>query len=438
MAVPDNSNTVLLFGDVHFDPFADPSLASELAASDESAWKGILSSSSQTAYAAYGQDTNYSLFESALDDMASRAGDVSVIIYPGDVLSHNFGEQYASLTGDASQAGLDAFIQKTVQFFAQEVERRFPDATVIMADGNADSALGEVGSQPGDPYLSVSAPIFARAFFNDPTDQTVVAASFAMGGYYAVSPDGPTGLKYISLNDNLWTSQNGDAAAGIMELSWFASELADSARNFQKVFVVTHIPVGAAASVVAGNAQTTGQFSYAGNLENAFNDAFEGLELAYSATIAANFAGHTHNDDFRLIVSADGSGAEELMRVTPSISPVFGNNPGYQIYTYDPQTFSLVDETTYTLGLQSSPPAWGQEYDYVQTYGHNLATSEAWNAAYAEILTNPVAQAAYFNNLSQGATSEKTLAPATVTATVLTPGFTTPAAYNAAAALLAG
>jgi hypothetical protein len=438
MATTGDSNTFLLFGDVHFNPFADPSLVPSLAASDESQWKSILASSTQVAYATYGQDTNYSLFESALDDMAARAGNVSTVIYPGDVLGHNFGEEYASLTGDTSQAGLNSFIQKTVQFFTQEVESRFPNATVIMADGNADSALGAVGSSPGDPYLAIAAPIFGQAFFNDATSQAVFETSFAMGGYYAVSPDGPTGIKYISLNDNLWTSQNGDSSAGMIELSWFASELADSAQNFQKVYVVTHIPVGAATSLVADNYEVTGQLGYSGNLENSFNNAFEGLELAYSSTIAANFAGHTHDDDFRLIGDGTSLGAEELMRVTPSISPVFGNNPGYQIYTYNPQDFSLIDETTYTLDLQSTSPTWSQEYDYAQAYGQDLATPAAWNTVYAEIMTNPVSQAAYFNNLSQGATSEKELTASTVMATLLTPGFTTPTTYNAVGALLAG
>lgn len=308
MAATGDSSSFLLFGDVHFNPFADPSLAPELAASDASQWKGILSSSTQTAYAAYGQDTNYSLFESALDDMAARAGHVSVIIYPGDVLGNDFGEQYASLTGDTSQAGLNAFIQKTVAFFTQEVESRFPDATIIMADGNADSALGAAGSSPGDPYLSIAAPIFGQAFFNDTTSRAVFETTFSMGGYYAVSPDGPTGLKYISLNDNLWASQIEDAAPGMMELSWFASELADASLNFLKVYVVAHIPVGAVASTVAENYEETGQLSYSGNLENSFNNAFEGLVLAYGSTIAANFAGHAHNDDFRLIGYARARG----------------------------------------------------------------------------------------------------------------------------------
>ena len=100
MADTGSTDTFLLFSDVHFNPFADPSLVPALAASDVSAWKDILASSSLTAYSSYGSDSNYVLFESTLDDMAARAGDVATIIYPGDILSHDFPTDYATLTGD--------------------------------------------------------------------------------------------------------------------------------------------------------------------------------------------------------------------------------------------------------------------------------------------------------------------------------------------------
>jgi hypothetical protein len=438
MADTGNPGTFLLFSDVHFDPFADPSLVPALAASDVSAWKGILSSSSQTAYAAYGSDSNYPLFESALDDMAARAGGVSTILYPGDILGHDFPQDYAALTGDTTQAGLDAFAQKTVAFFVREVDSRFPDAMVLVADGNCDTdnMLGSIGARPGDPYLTDTAPIIAQAFFNNDTDRAAFASTYAAGGYYAVEPDGPTGLKYVVLNDNLWISQYDDPAAGAVELSWFASQLAESARNFQKVWVVGHIPVGANASSVVAAYDQTGQMAYSGNLDDAFNAAFVGLELAYDATVKATFTGHTHDDDFRLL--ADGSGAASLQRIAPAISPVFDNNPGYQIYSFDTRTFTLQDETTYTLDLQSGAPAWSKEYDYAETYGQTLATPREWQAVYAGILTDPATQAAYLDHLGQGATTQFPVTAANLPAYLSTPGFVLPAAYNAAAAALAG
>lgn len=440
MANAGNLDTVLLFSDVHFNPFADPSLVPALAASDVSAWKGILASSSQTAYPAYGSDSNYVLFESALDDMAARAGDVATIIYPGDILSHDFPADYATLTGDTSQAGLNAFALKTVQFFVQEVDSRFPEATVIVADGNCDtdSTLGSIGARPGDAYLSSTAPVMAQAFFNNDADRAAFTAGWSTGGYYALEPDGPTGLKYIVLNDNLWISQYDDPVAGAMEMSWFAAELADSAQDFQKVWVVAHIPPGAYVAGVAATYGQTGQISYQGNMDNGFNNAFTSLELAYASTIEATFTGHMHNDDFRLLTAGDGSAAAELVRIAPGISPVFDSNPGYQIYSYDTQTFALQNETTYILDLGSATPAWSKEYDYAETYGVSLATPQEWLTAYAGILTNPVSQTAYLTYKNQDATSQSTITAANTPLYLLAPGFVTPASYNAAAALLAG
>jgi hypothetical protein len=126
------------------------------------------------------------------------------------------------------------------------------------------------------------------------------------------------------------------------------------------------------------------------------------------------------------------------MRITPSISPVFGNNPGYQIYSYAPQNYSLQDETTYNLNLQSSAPAWGEEYDYTQTYGQSLATPQDWAATYASILNNPVTLAAYANNKFQGA-PQNSITAATAPFYQAAIGYTTPATYNAAiAGLLTG
>jgi len=440
MTEAGTADNFLLFSDVHFDPFYDPSLVKALNASPESAWKGILSSSSLTSYPPYGSDSNYALFESALDSMAATAGNVSTIIYPGDVLSHGFNQDYASLTGDTSQAGVDSFMQKTVEFFVQEVESRFPNATVIMADGNVDSALDETGSQPGDPYLSFTAPIISQAFFKDASDQAAFTAGWSAAGYYAVQPDGPTGLKYIVLNDNLWfPAPYGDPSAGQAELSWFSSQLADAAQNNQQVYVVAHVPLGANAEAVASNYAQTGVVAYTGFLDDNFNNAFASLELQYSSTIAATFFAHTHNDDFRLITSPDYPGAAELARIAPGITSYLGNNPGYQIYSYNTQNDSLLDETTYSLNLQSSAPAWGKEYDYAQTYGQSLATPQDWANVYAGILTNPAALTSYVYNKNVGAMSNNVITAANAPIYQLALAYTTPATFNAAAAgLLSG
>ena len=55
--------------------------------------------------------------------------------------------------------------------------------------------------------------------------------------------------------------------------------------------------------------------------------------------------------------------------MTPGISPVFGNNPGLHVLSYDRKTFSLLDYTTHRLDLAAGSSAvWKEEYRFSRTY----------------------------------------------------------------------
>ena len=431
------ANTFLLFSDVHFDPFADPSLVPSLAASTASGWKTILSASSQTAPSPYGQDTNYALLESSLDSMAAQAGDVDLVVFPGDVLSHGFWNKYPELTGDQSQAGLASFMQKTVEFFVQEVDDRFPEATILVAIGNNDSFNGDYKSSPGDLYRWMSADAMGKAFFNNDADRTAFTIGYATGGYYAIEPDGPTGLKYIVLNDVYWSTKSDQTAAGLLELGWFASQLADSAQDFQKVWVVTHIPAGGNAKSMADDFATKG-FDYKGLLQDGFNNAFVALEGYYSNTIAANLVGHTHRDEFRLLSLEPFAEPSTLLSTSLSISPIDNNNPGYEIYTYNDATGTLLDKTTYALDLSQQGSTFALEYDFAATYGHDLTTPSNWAAVANAIVLDPASRSAYSTNYTAGATWDASSSVTSTTFPVywLADTQVTAAGFNTAAALL--
>ena len=85
-------------------------------------------------------------------------------------------------------------------------------------------------------------------------------------------------------------------------------------------------------------------------------DQFNTLVSTYSNVVQLAFAGHIHMDDFRVTV-ADPSLLP--LRITPSVSPIFKNNPGFSVMTYDLTTASVSDITTYFLSL-SSPTPHGQ------------------------------------------------------------------------------
>lgn len=54
------------------------------------------------------------------------------------------------------------------------------------------------------------------------------------------------------------------------------------------------------------------------------------VAAAHRNTILGSFAGHTHQDEFRLAV-------RDFIHITPSVSRVFGNNPAFEIVDVTPR-----------------------------------------------------------------------------------------------------
>lgn len=389
----DASGTILVFSDLHFNPMYDPALTPALAASDPTDWDAILAAS-DTGYSVFGTDSNHALFQSTLDSMAQKAGNVDFIIFPGDFLAHKFEERYAEYAGDPSSAGLQAFTAKTMAYITAEVSARFPGIPIYFALGNNDSTYGDYKIAPTDPFLADTAPIFAATFLSAAGGTDAFATTYAAGGYYSLAvPD--QDLTIIALNDIYWSHEYADTGPGLIELAWLSGELARAAANLEKVWVVTHIPPGLNSKGTA-DAAKDGTYKASYEMNPAFNNAFTALLTAYGDTVAATIAGHAHRDDVRLIPDPTLSAEPEAMiRIVPSISPIDYNNPGYQIYSYTQGSYALTDQTTYYLDLQSATPAWSTEYVYSQTYGLTLDDPSQWTLWHDALLLSPTAGQAY-------------------------------------------
>jgi hypothetical protein len=112
----------------------------------------------------------------------------------------------------------------------------------------------------------------------------------------------------------------------------------------------------------------------------------------YRSTIQAVFAGHTHMDDFR-VVRLDGQ-PSLFIKIAPAVSPIYGNNPGLQIYQYERasgaiqnyQTYYLTNLPTNGQAVTSGAGTWAMEYDFRQAYGFS-----AFNPATVAALSNRIA-----------------------------------------------
>src|SRR5436190_2164900 len=112
----------LNLSDIHFNPYYDTTLTKKLMAADAAQWQSIFETSSIKTFSTYGQDCNYPLLLSLMNNMQSVSAKPDYIIITGDFLCHNFQSQFTTCSGisyqaDAAQqfAPCYSFIQKTMQ-----------------------------------------------------------------------------------------------------------------------------------------------------------------------------------------------------------------------------------------------------------------------------------------------------------------------------------
>jgi hypothetical protein len=75
-------------------------------------------------------------------------------------------------------------------------------------------------------------------------------------------------------------------------------------------------------------------------------DAFNHELQTFSAEVGGMFAGHLHSQ-WQQIVSFD-QGSEIQFLGVPAISPIFGGNQGFMVYTYTLPAMQLVKIKRYT------------------------------------------------------------------------------------------
>ena len=123
----NNNFPVVVFSDIHFNPFYDPSLFTALVDADVSEWENIFKTSTITTPSTWSSDANYPLLALALASIRQNKRGSPLIIFTGDILAHHFSKTFFELYGiqnppsDADIAVMKAFADKTVDFFTEQV-----------------------------------------------------------------------------------------------------------------------------------------------------------------------------------------------------------------------------------------------------------------------------------------------------------------------------
>ena len=377
-------NKLLLLSDIHFNPIADTSLLHDLWTAAPAQWEAILQRSKLTAFSRYGQDTNWWLLRSALDQMQANLPSPALIIFTGDLLAHSFRAKYVSAAGDNTGEHYRAFVLKTVEFLALELRKRFNSIPILLTPGNNDDDCGDYAVEPNGAFLNDTADLVSDLAKGD--DE--LRHDWRMLGSYTTPHPTVQKLRMISLNtvflSNLYKPQafstgcqpaRSNAAADL--LAWLRVRLDSARQHNEHIWLMFHIPPGIDGYATTHPHGEAPQSSGAPGAESCpaqivpmwvpeWTAQFVSLLVNYRDVVIAGFAGHTHMDDFRLIHAKAANDAFVL--ITPAISPIYDQNPSFRIVNFR-SNGAVVGESTYYLtnlkeATSTNRGRWKREYRF--------------------------------------------------------------------------
>lgn len=394
------SSSVVVFSDVHFNPYYDQSLFHQLVVADTSQWAGIFKSSTLPELSKFGEDTNYPLLVLALSSIKQNLGASPLVIFTGDILGHHFSELfYQNLNGtqnprdDADVAAMQAFANKTVAFFMDQVRLSAGNLPVMFAVGNDDSYND---SGPDSTFLTSTAELFYSKLLNGTANHQEFSNTFKSGGYYSVELAG-TNLVVIGLNTvtfSTYISGNNDSAVNA-ELAWFDAKLASAKAAGKKVWLLIHVPPGVNTYAAANSIDSNGHLATTNTAmmdkawKEAYQTSFLQIVAKYPGLIAMTLAGHSHMDEYRILPSS------EVVEITSSISPGSGNDPAFKIFTIDLATLKTTGYSSLNYDLVTKTLQFTTFYMFSAAYGLQGFLNDSLTQLFPELYSNNAKQGLY-------------------------------------------
>lgn len=334
----------------------------------------------------YTNDTNWSLWESALRAMRSVDADPQVVVVAGDFLAHHFPALVtASGGGVTAQQGAE----RAMRSIEQSLGKAFPTSQFLIVLGNNDDPCGDYRTTADSAYQSAIAKLWMPLVNRNGAAPDFVG-SFPRGYYSAALR--ASKLRAIALDDVYWSvlygtcgRATGDPASA--ELAWLSRTLARTPRGTRNVLIM-HVPPG----IDANGTIITRRLMVIPYLRTSDEDRFSSIVRAQEGKVAFALAGHEHRSDFRLL------GGVPFVIVS-SISPIYNNNPSFVRLRVEPDG-TLRDYVTYAYDPEAR--RWSSEFDFDRTYHTHAFSPPDLQEAHAEIERDPKIRAAWENAYMAG------------------------------------
>lgn len=316
--------------DIHFDPFVNCDvsggkcpLIAKLKSAPVSEWQHLLASA-HINESHIGQDTNYALLHKALEEASQQVQKehAQFVVVLGDMLGHEYRNDYRAYSGDRSYAGYVSFANKTMAFLTQELAAAFPDKSVYMTVGNNDSYSGDYITRPHEKFFQDIGNMWAK-LIKQPANKVSMLKTFSTAGYYAVQLD--PNLRLLVLNTVMFSHKaagKGSDQAAQTELNWMHQQLLDAKAHQQQVIIAMHIPMNIEVYAMS----RIYLFKALSLWKPFFAKAFKAEMQEFSPQMAGILSGHTHFGWFHI--------NQDQIPVSgvPAISPIFGQAPKFKVY----------------------------------------------------------------------------------------------------------
>ena len=222
------------------------------------------------------------------------------------------------------------------------IRGEFPDTVILPTIGNNDvivhSSMSCLPSMMSVYFIDLLDIFFPKALLPAGFDYNGVKETFLKGGYYRHDFKGKS-TSLLALNSIYFMATNNcsmDHAQAQMQ--WVEQQLAENEKlngtSKHRQFILSmHVFPG-----IDYNFGKNKDYWY----QN-FTSQFIGILDKYQDSVTMVAGAHLHKLDFRVPISREHPGLAVPILVTPSITPVYMNNPGYTVATIDETTREFSD-----------------------------------------------------------------------------------------------